>query len=41
MKRGMISKKAVPKVRLNATHESALERVDLDTFKKFAAEEGV
>jgi uncharacterized protein (DUF2237 family) len=40
MKRGTISEKAVPKVQLNAIHESALDRVDLDTFKKFAAEEG-
>jgi uncharacterized protein (DUF2237 family) len=31
--------KAVPKIQLNATHESAFERIDLDTFKKFAAEE--
>jgi uncharacterized protein (DUF2237 family) len=39
MKRGTISVKAVPKIQLNATHESAFERIDLDTFKKFAAEE--
>lgn len=36
MKRGTISEKAVPKVQL----ESALDRVDLGTLKKFAAEEG-
>lgn len=40
MKRGVISEKAVPKVQLNATHESALDGVDLDTFKKYAVEEG-
>lgn len=40
MKNGVISEKAVPKFQLNATHESTLERVDLDIFKKFAAEEG-
>jgi len=37
---GRISQQAVPKVQLNATHESALSKVDLDTFKQFAAEEG-
>lgn len=40
MKKGVISEKTVPKVQLNVTHESALERADLDTFKKFAAKEG-
>jgi uncharacterized protein (DUF2237 family) len=30
MKRGVISEKAVPKVQLNATHESALDGVDLE-----------
>jgi uncharacterized protein len=36
---GRISKTAVPKVQLSATDESALRKVDLDTFKQFAAEE--
>ena len=35
-KAGKISEKGVPKVELKATHESALNRVDLDTFKKYA-----
>ena len=35
-KDGVIDEKAVPKVVLEATHESALSRVDMDTFKQFA-----
>ena len=35
---GKISEKGVPKVDLTATHESALSKVDMDTFKRFAAE---
>ena len=38
-KDGRIGKNAVPKVQLSATEESALRKVDLDTFKEFAAEE--
>jgi len=38
-KDGKISEKGVPKVQLDATHESALNKVDMDTFKKFAAEQ--
>jgi len=34
---GRISKKAVPKVHLEATEDSALRRVDLDTFREFSA----
>jgi len=37
-KAGKISKKGVPKVEMMATHESALNKVDLDTFKKYAAD---
>jgi hypothetical protein len=35
-----VSEEAAPKVQLNATHQSALDKVDLDTFTEFAAEEG-
>lgn len=35
-KAGKISEKGVPKVEMQATHESALNKVDLDTFKKYA-----
>ena len=38
-KDGRIGKNAVPKVQLSATDESALRKVELDTFKQFAAEE--
>ena len=38
-KDGRIGKNAVPKVQLSATEETALRKVDLDTFKQFAAEE--
>ncbi|KIV81596.1 hypothetical protein PV11_03769 [Exophiala sideris] len=34
---GRISKNAVPKVHLEATEDSALRRVDLDTFREFSA----
>ena len=37
--RRAISEKAVPKIQLNATHESALDRVDLDIIPKSATEE--
>jgi uncharacterized protein (DUF2237 family) len=37
-KAGKISEKGVPKVEMKATHESALNRVDLDTFKKYAVD---
>jgi uncharacterized protein len=37
-KAGKISEKGVPKVEMKATHESALNKVDLDTFKKYAAD---
>lgn len=37
-KDGRISKNGVPKVDLAATDQSALRKVDLDTFKQFAAE---
>ena len=36
-KDGIISEKAVPKVMLEATEDSALRRVDMDVFKQFAA----
>jgi hypothetical protein len=36
---GVIGKNAVPKVQLSATEDSALRKVDLDTFKQFAAPE--
>lgn len=36
-KNGRISMNAVPKVDLDATEDSALRKVDLDTFKQFAA----
>ena len=38
-KDGKISEKGVPKVQLDATHESALNKVDMNTFKRFAAEQ--
>ena len=38
-KDGRIGKEAVPKVQLSATEDSALRKVDLDTFKQFAADE--
>jgi uncharacterized protein len=38
-KDGVISKNGVPKVNLSATEESALKKVDLDTFKQFATED--
>ena len=37
-KGGKISEKGVPKVELKATHESALNRVDLETFKRYAVD---
>ena len=37
-KDGKLSANGVPKVALEATDESALKRVDLDTLKQFAAE---
>lgn len=37
-KDGKISDKGVPKVHLQATDESALKKVDLDVFKKFAVD---
>ncbi|KAK5087309.1 hypothetical protein LTR70_007252 [Exophiala xenobiotica] len=36
-KDGRVGQNAVPKVDLEATEDSALRKVDLDTFKKFAA----
>lgn len=36
---GVIGKEAVPKVQLSATEDSALRKVNMDTFKQFAAEE--
>lgn len=36
-KDGRISKNGVPQVDLDATEDSALRKVDLDTFKQFAA----
>jgi len=38
MREGKISRNGVPKVQLDATHESALLRVDLETLKSFATE---
>ena len=38
-KDGRIGKDAVPKVQLSATEDSALRRVDMDTFRQFAADE--
>lgn len=35
-KDGKISKNGVPKVHLEATEDSALRKVDLDTFREFA-----
>lgn len=40
-KDGVVSEKAVPKIDLEATHESALDRVDMDTFKRFAVKSEV
>ena len=39
-KDGKLSEKDVPKVQLSATHESVLSRVDLETLKRFAADDG-
>lgn len=39
-KDGRVGIEAVPKVDLEATDESALRKVDLDTFKQFAAKSG-
>lgn len=36
---GRIGEKAVPKVQLNATEDSALRKVDLETFRRFATSE--
>ncbi len=36
-KDGRISKNGVPQVHLESTEDSALRKVDLDTFKEFAA----
>ncbi|KAK5945812.1 hypothetical protein PMZ80_003020 [Knufia obscura] len=36
-KDGRVGQNAVPKVNLDATEDSALRKVDLDTFKQFAA----
>lgn len=37
-KDGRITKNGVPKVDLHSTEDSALGKVDLDTFKQFAAD---
>ena len=39
MKDGRIGEKAVPKVQLDATDQSALRKVSLEDLKKFAADE--
>jgi len=37
-KNGEISENGVPKVHLNATEDSALNRVDMETLKQFAVD---